>query len=196
MLRINTEISDSSDSPNNKRSSETYDSRSSYLMSNTITESKFTITGKSIRTPEHIPSGVNIEANIKEAERMTAIEFYNAVRNGGKWDYKQLDKKFAEFGNFHFGIVAKAAGFSEEFSLRMAGAAQIKAGTSSPDWSNPLLSEPYGDDPDDQNWIKSGFHTYSNYIESSITKISNRLRLNTPIFDNSSSEIEVKLLKP
>lgn len=33
--------------------------------------------------------GVSMQKNILEAQKMTPFEFYDAVKNGGKWDYKQ-----------------------------------------------------------------------------------------------------------
>ena len=63
--------------------------------------------------------------------------------------------------------------------LKQAGEAQIKAGTSKPEWQKyinvrvPVMTgdrviwktekqmiAPYGDDPRDQSWIKSGFNYF------------------------------------
>jgi len=74
-----------------------------------------------------------------------------------------------DVGNHHFGVVGKAFGlFSEEFMLKQAGEAQMAAGTSKPEWQRyrteyrgnsavQIMEPPYGDDPRDQKWIKSGF---------------------------------------
>ena len=87
-----------------------------------------------------------------------------------------------DLGNYHYGVVAKSnIFFSEEFALRQAGQAQIKAGTSRAEWIIragtptlihsstgsfyviPKLIPPYGDDPIDQFWIQQGFrHFYFN----------------------------------
>ncbi|MCE5233126.1 MAG: polymorphic toxin type 44 domain-containing protein [Xanthomonadaceae bacterium] len=79
---------------------------------------------------------VNIDANVKTAQQWGAkhdlSDFVGAVRKGGKWDFKDQsvfqgfrDKKLlAEFGNFHFGLVAHAFGFSEGTAIFGAGAYQ------------------------------------------------------------------------
>ncbi|WP_208456254.1 hypothetical protein [Burkholderia latens] len=41
--------------------------------------------------------------------------------------------------------------------MRAAGCAQALAGTSQPDWGGCRTVQPYGDDPGDQSWIRSGY---------------------------------------
>lgn len=82
------------------------------------------------------------------------------VQNKGPWDYKQQGKEYGKFGNFNYGATGLAAGFSEDILLRMAGYAQQQAGTSLPEWGDPLGDAPYGDDPADQQMIQSGFDYY------------------------------------
>ncbi len=86
-----------------------------------------------------------------------------------------------DIGNHHFGAVSLAYGLfpSEEFILKQAGSYQIKSGTSRPEWqkyktvqipgslrmgippsTRRIMLPPYGDDPRDQSWIKSGFNYY------------------------------------
>ena len=87
-----------------------------------------------------------------------------------------------DIGNHHFGAVALAYGWfpSEKFILKQAGEYQIKSGTSKLEWQiyqnttitvgSPTIGvhtvtkremmSPYGDDPRDQKWIKSGFNFY------------------------------------
>jgi len=130
--------------------------------------------------------------------------FKSLVQNKGEWDlknnmktiyglanhYKDGTTQFTfqgknleaqDLGNHHFGAVGKAYGFfSEKFMLQQAGAAQMSAGTSKPEWQryqevpliivsptggviNTTIKEmlpPYGDDPRDQQWINSGFDYY------------------------------------
>ena len=78
-----------------------------------------------------------------------------------------------DIGNHHFGVVGEAYGlFSKTFMLQQAGDYQIKSRTSDPAWimhaptqvnsfygttSGGEMLPPYGDDPRDQSWIKSGF---------------------------------------
>jgi hypothetical protein len=92
------------------------------------------------KLPSHIPPGVDIEQNLKDAEshKFNFIWFYHQVRNKGPWDYKQLGEKYANFGNFKFGAAGKAAGFSEATLLRTAGWAQVQAGTSQPGWGTSV----------------------------------------------------------
>lgn len=40
----------------------------------------------------------------------TPLWFYNQVRNGGPWDYKQSG--YEPFGNFNYGATGQRAGFS------------------------------------------------------------------------------------
>jgi YD repeat-containing protein len=90
--------------------------------------------------------------------------FYRVEKNKGPWDYKQLGRRYARFGNFHYGLVGAAAGIPLEILLRGAGFAQQQAGTSLPEWEMPFgpqgMSYTYGDDPEDQIFINLGYNTY------------------------------------
>lgn len=129
--------------------------------------------------------------------------FKDHVKNKGDWDLKNnkntifgvansFDKgkdvqtQFSfegqnytapDLGNFHYGATGKAVwALSENTLLREAGAAQIAAGTSLPEWQKSTTREvsaghgetrtirtllpPYGDDPVDQTMIKRGFQYY------------------------------------
>lgn len=89
-----------------------------------------------------------------------------------------------DIGNHHFGAVTKSnVIITESFALEQAGAAQIAAGTSRPEWQikaivpfsivsssgsiftgyTEVLLPPYGDDPNDQKWIKLGFEYANNH---------------------------------
>jgi hypothetical protein len=127
-----------------------------------------------------IPTGVSIDNNIKIAIENRFVFgfggailwnpfwFYNKVKNNADWDYKQLNSAYQNFGNFNYGATGKAFGFPEHTLLQEAGIAQIKAGTSQPEWGNPGTrgnpldpgTPPYGDDPVDQYWIKEGIKYY------------------------------------
>lgn len=82
--------------------------------------------------------------------------FYNQVRNGGPWDYKQKGQQFEAFGNFNYGATGWAMGIPEQILLRAAGWAQLRAGTAEEAWGDWSEDAPYGDDPSDQAWIKKG----------------------------------------
>lgn len=117
--------------------------------------------------PPPAPPGVSIHANLNAArlERHyfknggTAFLyswFYKKVRNGGEWDYKQLDPSHENFGNFNYGACGTAAGIPQSILLRAAGFAQGMAGTRDPKDGVWWGSYPYGDDPKDQLWIRRG----------------------------------------
>ncbi|GAA5526198.1 hypothetical protein Maes01_02797 [Microbulbifer aestuariivivens] len=74
--------------------------------------------------PSNIPPGVNIQQNIAEASNMSPFEFYDAVRNGGRWDYKQQGSQYEAFGNYNYGLTGRAAGFPGNVLNRAAGWAQ------------------------------------------------------------------------
>jgi len=109
------------------------------------------------------PSGVDINKNIQNAESKYQTDphwFYNQVRNGGLWDYKQYGSQYEDFGNFNYGATGYAFGFKETFLYRMAGWAQQRAGTSKKEWGSPWGKSPYGDDPRDQAMIGKGIEYY------------------------------------
>jgi len=106
------------------------------------------------------PTGVDIDKNIEDASKMSRSKFYHQVRNMGVWDYKQLGEQYQDFGNFNYGATGRSAGFPRGLLLRMAGWAQLEAGTSKPEWGNPWGREPYGDDPSDQDMIIQGMDYY------------------------------------
>jgi putative RNase toxin 44 of polymorphic toxin system len=82
------------------------------------------------------------------------------VNKGGPWDYKQQGKDNIDFGNFNYGAVGTAFGFSEETLLRAAGWAQRKDKTWKPKYGEATGGPPYGDDPRDQEQIRKGIRYY------------------------------------
>lgn len=87
--------------------------------------------------------------------------FRSMVRNRSIWDYKNqpyphAHPEYADFGNFNFGATGDALGLPTPILFRGAGYAQEKAGTSTSGWGHWWGSAPYGDDPKDQQQIKSG----------------------------------------
>ena len=93
-----------------------------------------------------------------------------------KFSFQGKDMEAQDIGNHHFGVVGKACGFpfAEETMLRQAGLAQMRDGTSKPEWqkheliygrygvSKGALIWPYGDDPRDSGWIIEGFDYWKN----------------------------------
>ncbi|WP_263079120.1 polymorphic toxin type 44 domain-containing protein [Endozoicomonas sp. Mp262] len=110
------------------------------------------------------PKNVSIEANMKEASERAGLFaglmdyywFMEQVKNKGPWDYKQQGREYQNFGNYNYGAAGYAAGIPESVLLRAAGWAQKQAGTSDESWGSYWFKEPYGDDPEDQRWIKEG----------------------------------------
>ena len=105
------------------------------------------------------PSCANLDSNINQAlHSFNPFWFYNQVRNHGPWDYMQQGFQYDEFGNFNYGATGTAFGFPSGVLLRMAGWAQIQAGTSLTQWGKPWGGPPYGDDPPGQEQIKQGIN--------------------------------------
>jgi len=111
-----------------------------------------------------LPDGVNISQNVDEAHQNGGIYWlYQNERNKGPWDFKQQNKDYADGGNFHYGIIAEAAGIPDWLIMRAPGVAQIRAGTSKEEYGKPWGSPPYGDDPNDQYWIQKGRDYYNSH---------------------------------
>ena len=110
-------------------------------------------------------------------------EYIYGLANDGKtklsFNGKEMESQ--DIGNHHFGVVTEAYGlFPEEFALKQAGRYQIKSGTSKKEWQRysirympkpdgpSIIKEPlppYGDDPRDQYWIRSGFQYYKQHVK-------------------------------
>jgi hypothetical protein len=102
--------------------------------------------------------------------RTRYLVFYGLVRSGGLWDFKAnvysgfartgvavcgRDYRYDMPGNYNYGYAGAAAGFSDSTLLAAAGAAQVQAGTSRPEyWCT------YGDDPEDSVFIMLGIALY------------------------------------
>lgn len=112
------------------------------------------------------PPGVDLEANRQLALAMRdrpLLEklwwFYNHVKNGGPWDYKQRGRQYADFGNYHYGAIGAALDIPTPMLRRAAGLAQQQADTSQPDYGSPTDvcgTSSFGDDPRDQEMIGAG----------------------------------------
>lgn len=121
------------------------------------------------------PSNVSMRDNIHVMESLKHLSyvsggigvalkyrsFYEFVRNGGPWDFKQINHKYADFGNFHYGVVGAAGGIPDSVLLRAAGWAQTRSGNHVARDGHPLGGAPYGDDPLDQEQIKNGIWWYN-----------------------------------
>ncbi len=121
-----------------------------------------------------IPVGVSIEESVRFALEFkrthtkdeTIAMFYNLARNNSRgdfpkeisWDFKQIDPQYAEFGNFFYGVVGAALGFTDRALGYGAGVAHRQArGDSVPiSFIKAAQDANYGDDPADQILINQG----------------------------------------
>jgi hypothetical protein len=120
--------------------------------------------------------GFDLEKNASYARQRAGLPFpfrdllfLELVDYGQDWDYKKYGRAFYELGNFHYGVVGSALGYSPDVLLRMAGWAQPEE-RSDPAWgSRPSAwnarlgvggASPFGDDPEDQKWILRGVDYY------------------------------------
>lgn len=126
---------------------------------------------------QETPKDIDVSKNIAEAKKHADENmwkkgkwFADKVDYGHEWDFKTKGAQYEAFGNFHYGVVGKAAGISETNLRQQAGIAQEGAGTSQKGWGDSgygigklkfFGSGNYGDDPTDQHWIKKGIHYYA-----------------------------------
>ncbi len=143
------------------------------------------------------PPGVDLQKSVAEANehRIDGLEpitraarvkwFYDQVKTGGPADFKspapdEMNRaEYEAYGNYHFGVIGKAAGWNLDTLEREAGAEQIRVKTSKPEWgtpgsgvwvpgagtvpgtriggSGPADGKFYGDDPRDQQNIIAGY---------------------------------------
>lgn len=117
-----------------------------------------------------------MEKNASDWKINNPLYFRNQVKNGGPWDLKntpEFNSKNYQSGfvfnaekirsdspaNIHYGYVGNAAFWgAPSILLQEAGSAQIRAGTSQPEWRNGF----YGDDPRDQADIMKGISLFRN----------------------------------
>lgn len=108
-----------------------------------------------------VPPGLNINGNEFISKNLSIVEFVEHVRSGGFFDYKQLGNEYENFGNFHFGVVGRAAGLSPRFLKFGAGMYQLyqdlTVSNRSIHWENWGT---FFDDPIDQYWIQQGIDYY------------------------------------
>jgi hypothetical protein len=124
------------------------------------------------KIPKYIPPGVDMWKMYQEASTLSPQEWYEKVHNKGSWDFKQLDPRYQDFGNWAYAF--SSSGISRGLMNRKvflfgAGAAQFKAGTYTLEW---CWSASFCDDPVDQKVINMGFDV-----------IQDALRLLSPVSD-------------
>jgi RHS repeat-associated protein len=114
-------------------------------------------------TPAHNPYGSLSRTNVEISHEIYIVfTFENMVKDYGPWDYKRsMGRSWQDFGNYNFGLTGAASGlFTLETLLREAGRNQIQNKRSRPGWGTPKSGPPYGDDPNDQCWIREGWDDY------------------------------------
>ena len=79
-----------------------------------------------------------------------------AVTDGGHWDFKSDDPRYQDYGNWHYGVVGVALGFSDNMLLGAAGINQIMKDGLSFGNGIPFLWGNHGDHERDVRWIKRG----------------------------------------
>lgn len=105
--------------------------------------------------------------------------FYGQVAYGKPWDFKSpgpdrmSHPEYEEFGNWHYGYVGAASGYSLRALQEEAGYAQVNESVSRPEWGSPGKGvptyriggvAPYGDDPRDQEQIRQGYEAYFEHL--------------------------------
>lgn len=122
---------------------------------------------RTIESTNTFPTGTNGILNMRD--------FYNQVKNNGPMDYKQIrnidigsehpraeSSAFENFGNFNYGAVAAAQGYSKWFAQAAAGGAQVLSGkglrnVKASDVYDALFDTYHRDDESDQAFISLGF---------------------------------------
>lgn len=103
------------------------------------------------------PAAVDLKANMREAsQRWNPLWFYNRVRRGGPWDFRQVAEAHRGVGNFHYAAVGTAFGFPAWCLLRGAGWEHWWSRRSRAMWGRPWGPAPHGDNPEDQEQIRAG----------------------------------------
>jgi len=129
------------------------------------------------------PIGYDPLANAFKGMRAGLWGFRNLVDNYAEMDYKTMGNVeginthpwFEEIGNVNYGIVGRAAGYSERRLLREAGRVAFNPITGKypgPGYPGAFINifggkAPYGDEPYDQEMIKQGFEIFeqNNYYD-------------------------------
>jgi hypothetical protein len=124
------------------------------------------------------PPDVDLNYEVKRAQQLfpNGFGFYDMVNNGGEWDWKHYyGSQYEDFGNFFYGLVAKAFGFPNFIIYNEAGINQFNGPNAGPrEWGEPASRftyfglggaspgiYPYGDDPWDRYWISRGIRYYN-----------------------------------
>jgi hypothetical protein len=85
----------------------------------------------------------------------------------GPWDYKQYDPnllRYRDLGNYHFGFIGSALGYSREMLYCAAGIVQVATGTWSLTFGAPCFTPPgFGDDPKDHAMVARGIDDFQNH---------------------------------
>jgi RHS repeat-associated protein len=112
--------------------------------------------------PPQFPPGQNIYNNVCESSQHTnPLWFKGQLYQSGAWDYYHNNGiQYDAAGNFMYGAAAAAAGAPQQVTLRWAGFYKEYLNpnnTYDPSFGSPFGSYPYGNAPDKQATIASGW---------------------------------------
>lgn len=130
--------------------------------------------GESADPPMPLPPGVDLDDNLDEAEEMATFDpdapswLNDQLKPGGGWDPLQWGAEHRDFGNFHLGLMASAAGLPAGVLLRQAGTNCAKREGTSPEHGDPGNGlwggrAPYGNRPSDEDMIRKGAAHYDKH---------------------------------
>lgn len=130
--------------------------------------------GESADPPMAVPPGVDLDDNLDEAEAMAIFDsdtpnwLNDQLKPGGGWNPLQWGPEHRDFGNFHLGLMASAAGLPAGVLLRQAGTNCAKREGTSPEHGDPGNGlwggrAPYGNRPSDEDMIRKGAAHYDKH---------------------------------
>ncbi|MBN1325552.1 hypothetical protein JW977_01030, partial [Candidatus Falkowbacteria bacterium] len=111
---------------------------------------------------------LNQNASYMEQNKLNYAKFYDKVKTGGDWDYKQSERGFYffkgelvdkySFGNLNYGYTGTAGGFSKGLLTDMGGFVHIKNNTLESLSGNSVMAN--YDAPDDRSNVIKGVNSY------------------------------------
>jgi hypothetical protein len=112
--------------------------------------------------PIWFPPGTSLAANAAEAKRMNALQYFRAVTDDRKWNYKAHGPMYEPGGNFNAGFTVRANGWPGFAGQILAGGYQeFFTKIHDPSWGHVYSGSPWGDDPVDQYMIDWGVRYYN-----------------------------------
>ena len=116
-----------------------------------------------IYTPKYMYPGNNIFREIAHVQGLGMFLFpYLAVmyRPGGPWDFKKDGSQYQDYGNFHFGAIMAACGFTLDDAYWFAGMAEKNDGNPKDDGPGDSSNFPYYETWETLEWVRRGWWWY------------------------------------